>query len=217
MNDKSQKAARRLSVLIALAAVITLSLSPIFSLGHASAIKKSDQWCYSLSSVGPGNDGGGSSSLLPHNLRAKCFPTEFQCQQSLEDDANAASGQENCERQSLGSSGGDDGDKGGAKSDQWCYSLSSVQSGGAGGSGGSSLLPRNLQARCFPTEPECQQALENDSNAASGQENCERQSLGGSDNDTGNGGPIFGDKNSGEGNERGGVGGTGQDAGIRGG
>jgi len=101
MGDKIRRA-MGFYILFALAAVIMVNLAPsITIIGQASAVK-SDQWCYSISSEAeesPSADA--AASQLPRNLHAQCFPTEFECQQALESDSNAASGQENCEHLAL--------------------------------------------------------------------------------------------------------------------
>ncbi len=177
MSEKV-RGAMRFFILFSLTAVITVNLAPaITTIGQASAVQ-SDQWCYSISSEAE-TPGSSAASMLPRNLHAQCFSTEFECQQALESDSNAATGQENCERQSL--TNPDDDTGGGTKSDQWCYSISSEAE--TPGANAATLLPRNLHAQCFPTEFECQQALESDSNAATGQENCEHLSLSNPDDD----------------------------------
>lgn len=110
MSEKT-RGAMRFFILFSLAAVITVNLAPaITTIGQASAIK-SDQWCYSISSEAE-TPGANAASLLPRNLHAQCFPTEFECQQALESDSNAATGQENCEHLSLSNPDDDGVDQG---------------------------------------------------------------------------------------------------------
>ena len=128
------------------------------------------EFCYSLSAVrnfaGTGGAGGAGG---PTNLQRNCFDSEFECNQKLQDDPNAASGQDACfkedkEEPKTNPEESNDGS-------EFCYSLTAIGNAGTGGAGGTGA-PTNLQRSCFDSEFECNQKLQDDPNAASGQDAC---------------------------------------------